>query len=211
MDWLGAGSLALGAAGLYNSYSQGQQATSAANSSNDIAQQQLADSKAKEEYYKSIYGDLEKNLSTYYTKLTPSKAEQLGLSRYDAQFKQAHDSYTKNMAQRGLSGSGISAEGERAMQMQSATDRTNVIQQADAQTRQEQLGFLGVGLGQSNIATQNVANSARSAQQGYANQASIANQSAGQAASGVSSLISGAAYAYGRDNTVFSGSLFGGN
>ena len=208
MNWLGLGSLALGAAGLYNSYHQGNVAERASNNSNALAQEQLAMAKERENYYKSIYGDLEKNLSDYYTKLTPSKAEQLGLSRYDQQFKQAHDNYQKAMAQRGLTGSGIDAEGERQMQMQSAMDRTNIINAADAQTRNEQLGFLGVGLGQSNIAAKNVANSYSMAMNSLAHQGQIAQMNANQSAAGVGDLMKGAAYAYGRDQNIFSGSLF---
>ncbi len=208
MNWLGVGSLALGAAGLFNSYSQGQQATAAANNSNNLAQQQLQLAKEKEAYYKSIYGNLEKNLSDYYTTLTPRRAEQLGLSRYDKQFQQAQNLYNKNMAQRGLSGSGIAAEGTRAMDMQAAADRTNIMQQADTQTRQKQLGFLGVGLGQSNIAAHNVANSYNSAMNSYNNQSRIAQNSANQSGAAVGNLMRGAAYAYGRNNKIFSGSLF---
>jgi len=208
MNWLGLGALGLGAAGLYNSYSQGQQATAASNNSNALAQEQLKRAQAKDAYYKSIYGDLEKNLSDYYTKLTPSKQEQLGLSRYAKQFKQAQNNYNASMAQRGLSGSGIDAAGARQMEMQAAMDKTNIMQQADAQTRQKQLGFLGVGLGQSNIAAQNVANSYNSAMNSYNNQSRLAQNNANQSGAALGSLMKGAAYAYGRNDKVFSGSLF---
>jgi len=200
MSWTDWGKLALGGAALYNSYSQGKAANKAANTSNDIAQQQMASTEQDREYYKSIYGDLEKNLSDYYTTLTPSKAEQLGLSRYDGQFKQAQDNYSKSMAQRGISGSGIDAEGRMAMDMQSAKDRTNIVQQADAQTRSEQLGFLGVGLGQGNIATQNAANAAANAQNSYNSTSSMYGKQASNSGAAFADLFKSDAHLL--DNTL---------
>ena len=203
-SWTDWASLALGSASLYNSYSQGKAATSAAKSSNNIAEEQLAYAHQDREHYSAIYGDLEKNLSDYYTTLTPSKKEHLGLDRYDAQFKQAKDNYSKYMAQRGLAGSGIAAEGRMDMEMQSAKDRTNIMQQADTQTRNEQLGFLGVGLGQSNIAATNASNAAANAQNSYNSTSSMyANEAAnsGKAFANISGL---SGYAAGKtDHTIF--------
>ena len=203
MNYLGWGSLALGAAGLYNSYSQGKAAEEAGAASNATANEQLAMAKEDRARYEDIYGSLEKNLGDYYTNLSPTKQEQLGLTRYATQFKDAQDTYKANMAQRGLTGSGIAAEGDLRMQMQSAVDKSNIVNAAEEQTRNDQLGFLGVGLGQSNIATQNVNNAFGNVANSYANQQTAYGRSSAQASQGVGDLMKGAAYAYGKDKNVF--------
>ncbi len=207
-DW---GSVVLGGASLYNSYNQGKAAQSAANTSNQIAKQQMDYGQQDRQHYAAIYGDLEKTLSDYYNKLTPSKREQLGLSRYDTQFKTAQDNYKKSMAQRGLSGSGIAAEGDLQMNMQAAKDRTNIINQADTQTRSDQLGFLGVGLGQSNIVTQNAANAATNAQSSYNNASNMYAQQAANSGKAFANISGLAGYASGKTNhSIFDtvGSIF---
>ena len=200
---LGWGSLALGAAGLYNSYTQGEDAADAGAASTSIAEEQLAMAQEASARYTDIYGSLEENLSDYYTTLTPSKAIDLGLSRYETQFKEAEKTNTSNMAQRGLAGSGIEAEASMKMNTQAASDKANIISDAETQTRNDQLGFLGVGLGQSNIATQNVNNAYGNVANAYGNEQSAFAQSSAASSQGVSSLISGASYAYGRDSSIF--------
>ena len=208
MNWSGAGSLALGAASLYNSYSQGKAAESAGNASIAQTNEQLAMAKADRARYEDIYGSLERNMADYYTQLSPSKRAAVGLTRYETEFQDAKKNYTANMAQRGLSGSGIEAEGNMRMNMQAASDKTNIVNDAETNVRNEQLGFLGVGLGQGNIATQNVNNAFNNSAAAYGRQQQNFSNSAAQASQGLGSLIGGASYAYGRDKNVFSGSLF---
>ena len=203
MNLLGWGSLALGAAGLYNSYSQGKASEKAGAASNEIAKEQLAMAQADRARYKNIYGSLEKNLSDYYTTLTPHKAIDLGLSRYEPQFQEAKKNNEANLAQRGLTGSGIAAESAMKMNMQAASDKANIINNAEKTARNEQLGFLGVGLGQGNIASQNVNNAYKNVANSYANQQIAYGNASAASGQGVGNLISGAAYMYGRNPNVF--------
>jgi len=179
MSLLGWGSLALGAVSAYQGY-KAQEASS------EYTDKSLAFAESQYDRYLDIYGDVEENMATYYDSLTPEKYETMGLDAYDEQFKTAKSNYETTMAQRGLQGSGIEAEGLMSMDVQGAQQRANIQSTSDQQWAQDQLGFLSLGLGSQ--AGVNLSNT-------YTNAASTYGQQATAAGQGVGSLISGAMYA----------------
>lgn len=186
MSLLGWGSLALGAASIYQGYTASENQADAMAAGTAVTQEQLDFAKAQYEHVMDVYGPVEQNLSEYYSSLTPEQYKTQGLDAYDEQFKSARSAYETQMAQRGLTGSGIEAEGLLSQQMQGAQARANIAATSDQQWAQDQLSWLGVGLGQSNIAQQNIASSAAnmanvysSAGQTYGAQASAAGQGVG--------------------------------
>jgi len=195
MSLLGWGSLALGAYTAYEGSKASDAQAEAMSSATNVSQSQLDFSKSQYNRALDIYGDAEENLATYYKSLTPEKYKTMGLDAYDEQFKMAENTYQQNLAQRGLAGSGVEAEGMMGMQMQGAKDRAQISVQADQQWAQEQLGFVGMGMGQSNIAQQNIASSSTNMANTLSNQASVYGQQASAAGQGVGSLVSGAMYA----------------
>jgi len=195
MSLLGWGSLALGA---YSAY-QGTQAQSDLSSSMgaQTAISQEALNFQKEQYARilDVYGSTEQNLSEYYKSLTPEKYKTMGLDAYDKQFQEAQSAWDAQMAQRGLSGSGIEAEGVMSMNMQATQNRAGITQQADQQWASNQMGWLALGTGQQNVAAQGLANSQNNMSNMYGNQASIYGSAATSAGQGVGNLINNAMYA----------------
>ena len=165
-----------------------------------LAEQQAEAARRRAEEYKAIYGDLEKNLVDYYNKLSPTKRTNLGLDRYDKQFKLAQDRMQQNLAQRGLTGSGIEAEVQSQMEQQAITDRMNIAQQAEQQVMQEKLGFLGFGAGQSNLAQQAMANANSNQLATLNNQQANWNRIADTAGQSAGNIFSALMYNRGRQS-----------
>lgn len=189
------GSLALGAYTAYTGYEASKDSASASAASTSIAQEQLDFAKEQYQAVQDVYGPVEQNLSEYYQSLTPEKYETMGLDAYDKEFKTATTNWDTQMAQRGLSGSGIEAEGTASMAMQGVADRANISASADTQWAQDQMGWLGLGTGAESVATTSMANSANNLASSYSNQASAYGSAATSAGQGVGSLISSSMYA----------------
>lgn len=195
MSLSGWGSLALGAYTAYTGAQASSDASSASAAGTAVAQGQLDFAKEQYQNVLDIYGPVEQNLSEYYQSLTPEKYEAMGLDAYDNEFKAAETNWDAQMAQRGLSGSGIEAEGIASMNMQKTTDRANISASSESQWAQDQMGWLGLGTGAESVATTSMANSASNLASSYGNNANMYSQQASSAGAGVGSLISGAMYA----------------
>lgn len=191
MSLLGWGSLALSA---YSAY-QGSQASSnqadSMSAQTAVSQEALDFQKQMYADTQAIYGDTQQNLAEYYAALTPEKYETMGLDAYDEQFKTAQADWDSQMAQRGLSGSGIEAEGIGSMNMQAASDRAGISQGAEQQWANDQLSWLGVGLGQETTAASGMASASANLANTYGSQASVYGSQATAAGQGIGSLISG--------------------
>lgn len=177
---------AMSAYGTYQGIKNQKAAVDAARQQDEWARQRYNEQKA-------IYGDIEQNLANYYKTLTPEKKTSLGLDRYDQQFRLAQDKVAQTMAQRGLTGSGIEAEANYQMELQAAKDRAEIANQTEDLVRQQQLGFLGYGTGQTGLAAQMMANSnanyANALSSNAANWLNIANQAGNSAADAFGALM----------------------
>lgn len=177
---------AMSAYGTYQGVKNQKAAVDAARQQDEWARQRYNEQKA-------IYGDIEQNLANYYKTLTPEKKTSLGLDRYDQQFRLAQDKVAQTMAQRGLTGSGIEAEANYQMELQAAKDRAEIANQTEDLVRQQQLGFLGYGTGQTGLAAQMMANSnanyANALGSSAASWLNIANQAGNSAADAFGALM----------------------
>lgn len=199
MGWMDYAGVALGAASIYEGYQASGDAADSAASQAMISQVQLTDAQAAQDRHNEIYGSLEENLAGYYEELTPKAREEQGLVRYEGEFMRAKDSVVSSMAQRGLTGSGIEGEALNTMEMQAASDRALIGEQAEQDVRSEQLGFLGVGLGQGEIAQQNVASASQTMANVYGSQSSTAAAEAANAASAAGNVYRALNYKEGYD------------
>ena len=104
----------------------------------------------KEQYtdWKAIYGDLQENLGEYYKNLSGSTLVAPQLQAQAMEYQKALRETTQQLAQRGLSGSGMEAQALTSMAMQSAEQRAAIRASADQQVAEKKLQFLGIGLGQ---------------------------------------------------------------
>lgn len=104
----------------------------------------------KDQYadWKAIYGDLQENMGEYYKNLSGSTLASKQLQAQASEYSRANREVTQQLAQRGISGSGIEAATVASMGMQSAGQRAQIRSSADEAANTEKLKFLGLGLGQ---------------------------------------------------------------
>lgn len=104
----------------------------------------------KEQYndWKNVYGDLQENIGDYYNKLSGSNLASKQLQAQATEYARANKEVTQQLAQRGISGSGIEAASQVAMGMESAGQRATIRASADDMAIKEKMNFLGLGLGQ---------------------------------------------------------------
>lgn len=118
----------------------------------------------KDQYadWQNVYGDLQKNLGTYYKGLTVEgeqakidKNLSFTLQALATEYTQAEKDTKRQMAQAGIEGSGIQAASQVQTSNVLASERARARAQADIQkvdagdtVAQKQMGFLGLGLGQ---------------------------------------------------------------
>lgn len=140
---------------------------------------QLEFEKAQYQDWQNIFGPIQDNLSQYYQSLTPDYYEAAGLEAFqkerDAQMTQLNE----NLAQRGLSTSGVQAAVERTNAIDTAQTRANIRREAPAKAAEEQSRFLQIGMGSNPANSYSTALSQVAQQQtSYAQQQ---QQAAGQA------------------------------
>lgn len=100
------------------------------------------------EDWKNTFGDLSENLGEYYKNLTASDKIVQGLQAESKESQRAQQQLSRDLSQRGISGGGLEAQTLTAMQAQSAQTRAGIRASAEDQVKAQQLGFLGLGLGQ---------------------------------------------------------------
>lgn len=104
----------------------------------------------KDQYadWKAIYGDVQENLGEYYKNLDGDKLVALGLQNQQREFQAAVKLIERESAQRGISGSGLEYAAKTTATFQNAEAKARIRSSADQQVAEQQLNFLGVGLGQ---------------------------------------------------------------
>jgi len=98
--------------------------------------------------WKSVYGDLQENMGEYYKNLSGSTLVSKQLQAQATEYAKAQQQVTQQLAQRGISGSGVEAAAITTMGMQSASQRATIRAGADEAANAEKMKFLGLGLGQ---------------------------------------------------------------
>lgn len=104
----------------------------------------------KEQYkeWQSVYGDIQQNIGDYYKNLSGDTLAAKQLQTQATEYAKANREVTQQLAQRGISGSGIEAASQVAMSMQSAGQRAQIRSSAEEMATKEKMAFLGLGLGQ---------------------------------------------------------------
>lgn len=138
----------------------------------------------KEQYtdWKAVYGELQDNLGDYYNNLSSSKYATQAIQANQQEFAKTSKQLDTSLAQRGLSSSGAQAASMTAMSQQLAQANATARYTAQDTVKQQQLGFLGVGLGQGssmlgNIGTAYNNGSSTSVQGGQLTAGAYQNQS----------------------------------
>lgn len=142
-------------------------ASKAASQATATAQAQLSFSKEQYADWKAVYGDIQKNLGDYYENLS---GDSLAAQQLSAQAREYSDAYRKvnqQLAQRGISQSGIAAAQDVAMAIQSANTRAGIRAGAEDLARTKQAGFLQLGLNSQASLLGNIGSASNSLMQGY--------------------------------------------
>lgn len=141
-----AGVVTAGAA-VYGASKTAAVSKSTARKANKIAQEELDFAQEQYQDWKDTYGDVQDNLSEYYTNLTPEFLEVQGLEAFEKEKDLAMDKLRENLAQRGISTSGIAAQTEIMSSISSAEERARIRAAAPMEAAKQQLDFLSVGMG----------------------------------------------------------------
>lgn len=159
-----------------------------------MTKEQLEFQREQYDDWKEVYGDLQDNLGEYYNNLDPADYEARGLQTVQQEFQLARDRTEAQLAQRGLSTSGIQAAADVTLEADAAGKRAAVRMNAPEIVAKEKQGFLGLGLGQGT--------------QMLGIQAGVANAGAGNAAGLAGSYLSQSTQ-FGLANQSMMGDLIG--
>jgi hypothetical protein len=136
------------AAGLIGSKMSGDAAKDAGKAQAAADKERLDFEKEQYQEWQDTYGGIEDNLAAYYDQLTPTLRATQGLEAFEKEKDIALTGLRENLAQRGISTSGIAAQTETSVAVSSAAERARIRAAAPMETAKEKLGFLTVGLGQ---------------------------------------------------------------
>lgn len=142
-------------------------ASQAASQATATAQAQLSFSKEQYADWKAVYGDIQKNLGDYYENLSGDSMAAQQLSAQAREYADAYRKVNQQLAQRGISQSGIAAAQDVAMVSQSANTRAGIRAGAEDLVRTKQAGFLQLGLNSQASLLSNIGSSSNSLMQGY--------------------------------------------
>lgn len=166
MSWVAVGVAAVGVVSSVSAQNSADKASKRADKANKRAMQF---EQQKYDDWKDTYGPIESNLASYYTSLTPEYYATQGLEAFKKEQDFALTRIKENLAQRGLSDSGIKAAVEKDSAFESAKGRAKIRAEAPLKVAQEKFNFLQAGLGlnpgdsMSALLQNNAANAARSA------------------------------------------------
>ena len=139
--------------------------------------------------WQSIFGDIQQNLSKYYNTMTPETQAAVGLQSIQQEYQKSRDNLQRQLAQRGISNSGVMAEGLTQLDMSRALSSANTRAQAPQQVAQQQASFLGLGLGQQGALQAGISSAYGQQVQLFSNQAGMYGQQAAMAGQGMGQAI----------------------
>jgi hypothetical protein len=132
--------------------------------------------------WKKIYGPIEQNLSNYYQTLSPESYTAQGFQGIEAEFSKVKQNIEEQIAQRGLTDSGIAAATDQNLQIQKALAKAKVRQEAPAEIAKQKTAFLQGGEQRRSQAEQGISMALH-------NQASRADANAASAANAFGNLL----------------------
>ena len=98
--------------------------------------------------WKEIYGPLQEDLGTYYKNLTGDALAAKNIVQTQEASQRAQQQTDRELAQRGMSGSGLEAQNLMFNQFATEQQKAGIRANADDMANQQKMSFLGLGLGQ---------------------------------------------------------------
>ena len=176
MSAVAAATAAVGVVGAVTSMNAADKAAAGQNAATAAATKASAEQLAfqKEQYqdWKDIYGDVEENLSEFYQNYDAEEVTSLGLQNIEKEYAASKDVLIKELAQRGMDTSGLTAAALTSLAGQKASGKAQVRAEAPLKAAQAQGEFLALGMGQKSGLQQGIADS-------YGAQASMLTGQAG--------------------------------
>lgn len=112
------------------------------------AEEALAFQKEQFEYWHDIYGDIQQNLSNFYTNLDPQKYATGSKIAQQTAFQNSQTQVSDTLAQRGLGGGRFESYVNAQANFANESTKANIDFRAPEQVAQLKQGFLSLGLGQ---------------------------------------------------------------
>lgn len=136
------------AANLYMADQAGSAAKKAGKRASASEQKRLDFEQEQWNEWQDTYGPTEDRLAAYYEALTPTLRITQGLEAFEKEKERAMTNLRETFAQRNIDRSGMSAEIDRSVAIDSAEIRAKIRADAPMEVAKEQAGFLQIGLGQ---------------------------------------------------------------
>jgi hypothetical protein len=147
--WVGVGVAAAGVIGSAYSSSKATSAAKKAGKRADSADARRMDfEEQRYDEWQETYGPVEDQLAAYYNTLTPTLRITQGLENFEKEKKIAIDNLDQKMAQRNIDRSGMTAQLDSDVAIDSAEARARIRANAPMEVAKEKASFLSVGLGQ---------------------------------------------------------------
>lgn len=206
MSWV---AVAVGGAALVGagaSYYASEEASDSQDKATDAAAGSATTSlefqKAQYQDWESVYGPVQDNLAEFYQNYDAEEVTSLGLQNIEREYNTSKDALVKEMSQRGLDISGLTAAGLTQLEGAKASEKSAIRSNAPLQAAQAQQSFLGMGLGLESSLQQGISGAYNAQTNLYGNQAAIYGNQAAIAGQGVSQGIAGIGSAVGTYYTM---------
>lgn len=125
----------------------GAVASNASNKADKAATNELQFAQQQYDDWKDVYGPIQQNLSNYYANLSPEQYITIGNQALEEEYASASTRLSENLAQRGITDSGLAAGMEQAQLFDLAKSKATVRQTAPQAVAEQRLNFLSVGNG----------------------------------------------------------------
>ena len=143
------GGAAIGLAGTIYASNKASSAAKKAGKRADAADdRRMAFEEERRAEWEDTYGGVEDRLSAYYETLTPTLKIAQGLENFEKEKAVSMKNFSESMAQRNVDMSGMTAQVESDVAINSAEARARIRAEAPMQVAQEQSKFLQIGLNQ---------------------------------------------------------------
>jgi len=192
-----AGSAIVGGVSSASAASKASKSADAATAaSSEASAAQLAFSQQQYDDWKSVFGDVQDNLASYYKNLTPDVLVASGVQNINKEYAQVSQQLTQSLAQRGISSSGLEGQALVDLATKQAQDTATLKTQAPQLVANEKMKFLSLGLNQGANAVAGMQNAYGTQASLASNQANMYNQQAAQASAGIGSSLSSGINSY---------------
>jgi len=114
----------------------------------EIQKRQLEWQKEQYNDWKKVFGDLSENMGSYYKNLSVATQVPKQLANVAIEKQNAIKNISQQLAQRGLSASGVQAAAMTGLEAQTAMKRADIRNTAQDQIMAQKTGFLSLGLNQ---------------------------------------------------------------